>query len=79
LNQEIKWYKKGRTSIDAERMKLESLRRNVPEGPQLERLLKYEASINREIDRILTQLERLQRMRLGQLVSSPIKLDISSS
>jgi len=79
LNQEIKWYKKGRTSIDAERMKLESLRRNVPDGPQLDRLLKYEARINREIDRTVTQLERLQRMRLGQPVLSPVKLDISSS
>jgi hypothetical protein len=72
-------YKKARASTEAERLKLESLRCNVPDGPQLDRLLKYEASINRDIDRTLTQLERLQRMRLGQPVSSPIKLDISSS
>jgi len=44
-----------------------------------DRLLKCEAGINREIDRTLTQIERFQRMRLGQPVSSPIKLDISSS
>jgi hypothetical protein len=81
LEEEITWldrYKKGKASINAERIELESLRRSVPDGPQLDRLLKYEASINREIDRTLTQLERLQRMRLGQPVSSPIKLDISS-
>jgi hypothetical protein len=72
-------YKKAKASIEAERMRLESLRHNVPDAPQLDRLLRYEASLERSIDRTLTQLERLQRMRLGQPVTSPIKLDISSS
>jgi hypothetical protein len=40
-------------------------------------LLRYEASIERAFDRALTQLERKQRMRLGQSVLPPIKLDIS--
>jgi len=51
----------------------------VPDAPRLDCLLRYEASLERAIDRTLTQLERLQRMRLGQPVSSPIKLDVSSS
>jgi hypothetical protein len=42
-------------------------------------LLRYEASIERAFDRALIQLERLQRMRLGQPISPPIKLDISSA
>ena len=42
-------------------------------------LLRYEASIERAFDRALTQLERKRRMRLGQAVLAPIKLDISSA
>jgi hypothetical protein len=39
---------------------------------------RYEASIERSFDRTLTQLERIQRMRQGQPVAPPIKVDISS-
>ncbi|MGA8224441.1 MAG: hypothetical protein WB780_22540 [Candidatus Acidiferrales bacterium] len=39
---------------------------------------RYEASVERSFDRILTQLERIQRMRLGQPVAPPVKVDISS-
>jgi hypothetical protein len=48
-------------------------------GPGLDLLLRYETSLERNFDRALTQLERLQQMRLGQPVAPPIKLDISSS
>jgi len=41
-------------------------------------LLRCESSIERAFDRTLTQLERLRRMRLGQPVPPPIKLEISS-
>lgn len=75
----LKQYKKARASMESQRMLLESLRQNVPDAPQLDRLLRYEASLERSIDRTLIQLERLQRMRLGQSVAPPIKLDISSS
>jgi hypothetical protein len=72
-------YKKASAPILAERLRLESLRLNVPDSPHLDRLLKYEASLERAIDRTLAQLERFQRMRLGQSVTPPIKLDISAS
>jgi hypothetical protein len=42
-------------------------------------LLRYEASIERAFDRALTQLERKQRMRLGQPILPPIKLDLGSA
>jgi len=51
--------------------------RNVPDGPGLDRLLRYEASLERSFDRTLSQLERLQRMRLGQPVLP--KLEVSHS
>jgi hypothetical protein len=61
------------------RKKLESLCRSVPDAPELDRLLRYEASLERNIDRTMSQLERLQRMRRGQPVPPPINLNVSSS
>ncbi len=43
----------------------------------LDRLLRYEASIDRSLDRTLNQLERLQRMRLGHTVPPPVKVELS--
>src|SRR5260370_9540482 len=72
-------YRKEHAKIRASKLELESLRRTVPEGPQADRLLRYEAALSREIDRTLNQLERLQRMRLGQPVPPPINLKITAS
>ena len=58
-------------------MKLEALRRRVPESPALHRLLRYEAHLERAFDRMLSQLERLQRIRRGQPVPLTVKLELS--
>jgi hypothetical protein len=44
-------------------------------SPEL--LLRYEASLERSIDRTLTQLERLQRMRLGLAVPPPFRVELA--
>jgi hypothetical protein len=49
-----------------------------PSPPPWDLYLRYETTIDRSIDRTLTQLERHQRMRLGQSVPPPIKVDVSS-
>jgi hypothetical protein len=64
--------------IGSERMRLERLRQYVPDSPQPDRLLRYEASLERTIDRGLGQLERLQMKRLGHSVLPPIKVDIDT-
>jgi hypothetical protein len=82
LNEEIQRldrYRKEHAKIRASKLELQSLRRTVPEGPQADRLLRYEAAISREIDRTLNQLERTQRMRLGQPVLPPINLNVIAS
>ena len=43
-----------------------------------ELLLRYEGSLERQFDRTLTQLERVQRMRLGQPVPPPVKVELST-
>ena len=70
-------YRSNLRSIEADRMNLERLRRSIPDSPHLDRLLRYEASLERAFDRTLNQLERLQRARLGQLLPPPLKVDVS--
>jgi hypothetical protein len=72
----LKRYQKVRSSTESERLQLESLRKNVPDAPQLDRLLRYETTLARDFDRTFSQLEGLQRMRKGQPVLPPIKVDV---
>jgi hypothetical protein len=74
----LKDYQKTYASILAKGTELETLRRSVPDSPGLDRLLRYEASLERAFDRTLSQLEDRQRMRLGQPVPPPIKVQLSS-
>lgn len=81
IDAEMKRLKEAREvqlSIASDRIKLERLRRSVPDSPSLDRLLRYEASLDRTIDRTLSQLERLQRMRKGQPVPPEIQLKVSA-
>ena len=45
-------------------------------SPEL--LLRYETSLERQFDRILTQLERLRRIRSGEPVLPPLKVEVST-
>ena len=72
-------HQRARTAVNSSKTNLDKVRRSVPDAPAMDRLLRYEASIERMFDRTLSQLERLQRMRLGQPVPPAIKLDVSSS
>jgi len=49
----------------------------VPGEKDCERIIRYEAHLDRTLDRALTQLERLQRTRLGQPVLPAIKVDLT--
>jgi hypothetical protein len=57
-----------------DRNRLEEIRRLVPWEDRLQR---YEGSLERSFDRTLSQLERLQRLRLGQPVLPALKVDVS--
>jgi hypothetical protein len=49
----------------------------IPKDEVADKLLRYQTTLERSIERTLTQLERLQRMRLGQPVPPPIKVQIA--
>jgi hypothetical protein len=75
----LKRVQEAHTSVQTARTQLEIVSRNVPDGPGLDRLLRYEASLERSFDRTLSQLERLQRMRLGQPVLPKLEVRHSLS
>ena len=81
LNEEIERlqdYQKERAQIESSRMKVESLSRNVPGAPQLDRLLRYETTLEKAFDRTLNQLERLQRIRKGQTLPPTLNVNVST-
>lgn len=63
--------------VESERSAFRSIAALVPPPAVSERLLRYETHLSREFDRTLSQLERLQRMRLGQPVLPPISVRLS--
>jgi hypothetical protein len=73
----LKRFGEQQALIDSNRIEIESLRANVPDAPQLDRLLRYEAILQRDFDRALSQLERLQRTRKGQPVSPTLNVQVS--
>ncbi len=75
----LRRYQQVRASLETTGTQPEVLRHNVPDAPTLDRLLRYEASLERSFDRTLSQLERLQRTRLGQPVLPKVEVRHSLS
>ncbi len=71
-------YRGERAPIESKRLELDILRFSIPEPQRLDRLLRYEASLERSFDRILNQLERMQRLRRGQPVAPRIDVNVST-
>jgi hypothetical protein len=61
---------------DTERREYEKVAALVPSQEVLDRLIRYEAHLSREFDRTLSQLERLQRIRLGHPVPPTLRPEI---
>jgi hypothetical protein len=49
----------------------------LPPREELDKLLRYEAMINKQLNHAIAELERLQRRRNGESVPVPISVDIS--
>jgi hypothetical protein len=65
-------------AIESRRIEVERLRFRIPDAPGLDRILRYDAHLGRESERLLTRLERLQRARLGQPAPPAIDVRVSS-
>jgi hypothetical protein len=51
---------------------------SLPDAINMDRILRYETTIQRQLDRTLDQLERLQRSRKGEHVPAPVTVQLSS-
>ncbi|MGH9815689.1 MAG: hypothetical protein ACRD6I_06385, partial [Candidatus Acidiferrales bacterium] len=80
LDDQVRWLRgcrKQLAAVEGDRTQLELLTRRIPDAAKSDRLLRYEASLDRSFDRALGQLERLQRMRLGLATLPPLRLELS--
>ena len=50
----------------------------LPSEETLDKILRYEAALERQLYRAMHQLERLQRRRQGENIPAPLSLDISA-
>lgn len=53
------------------------LRQSIPASEDMDRLLRYETAIERQLYRALAQLERLQRQRRGEPVPPPLQVEVN--
>jgi hypothetical protein len=60
------------------RLRLQVVRKlgNIPSKDELDRLLRYEGAIERQLYKALNQLERMQRLRAGDSVPPPVEVDV---
>jgi len=60
------------------KLKLQVIKKlgNIPSKDELDRLLRYEGAIERQLYKALNQLERLQRLRAGDNVPAPVEVDV---
>ena len=49
----------------------------LPSMEVLEKILRYETKLERQLFRAMAQLERLQRMRRGESVPAPLTVEVS--
>jgi len=49
----------------------------LPSGDVLEKILRYETKLERQMYRAMAQLERIQRMRRGELIPAPMSVDVT--
>ena len=50
----------------------------LPSADVLEKILRYETALERQLFRAMNQLERLQRRRLGENIPAPMTMEISA-
>lgn len=65
------------TEVNSAKIELNRTRYAIPRSPDMDRFLRYEAIIERAIDRTLSQLERRQRIRKGQAMIADVNVNLN--
>jgi hypothetical protein len=78
----IEYHKKQIVSFEKQKasniLKLQVTKKlgSIPSKDELDRLLRYEGAIERQLYKAMNQLERLQRLRSGESIPAPIAADV---
>jgi len=67
---------RNRKVINSSKLQLVRMANCIPGGDEQDKLLRYEAAIERQFYKALNQLERLQRMRLGDKIPAPLAVEV---
>ena len=65
--------------IEALRLEARVMGFSIPDAAASDRILRYEAAIERQLYRAIAHLDRLQRQRRGEPVPPPISVDVGAS
>ena len=75
LNEQIRKFKEAKTKNPL-RSRANRMKDSLPPEAELEKLTRYEGSLERQFYKALNQLERVQRMRAGDKIPAPIALNL---
>lgn len=75
---DLRWSMDEREERERIERTVEEAAAMLPSHEQLEKILRYEGALQRQRDRAMHQLERLQRRRQGELVPPPVTMEISA-
>jgi hypothetical protein len=70
--------KEGRAEREAHEEQSRQAASVLPSGAVLEKIIRYESKLERQLYRAMTQLERLQRLRRGEAVPPPLQMEVSA-
>lgn len=71
------WRKGDCARHEAERERSQQAADVLPSAAELDKILRYETKLERQLYRALAQLERVQRMRRGEALPAPLSVDLS--
>ncbi len=71
------WRLRRAIKYETEEMRRGSAFVTIPTGVPMDKILRYQIAINRQLFQAMNQLERLQRARAGDVVPAPINIEVS--
>jgi hypothetical protein len=79
IDQKIHSLEQGHVKCRERESRVEAARQSaamLPPAEKLERVLRYQAALERQLYRAMNQLERLQRRRVGETISAPFMVEV---
>ena len=80
IDRELTFLKWGRSHCEKREAAEEKARQAaavLPSPEVLDKIMRYETALQRQLSRAMSQLERMQRMRQGEAVPAPMMMEVS--